>query len=161
MGGVSPLPPFSPEGVVAEFVDLLKSYRISKVTGDRYAGEWPREAFRKHGIKYEPSAEAKGAIYRDFLPLINSGKVRLLANKRLVSQLVGLERNTARGGRDSIDHARGGHDDIANAVAGVLLAAVAKKPQARVGAIDFSGSGKVSWRKNEREPLDLRLVHID
>ena len=28
-------------------------------------------------------------------------------------------RRTARGGRDSIDHAPGGHDDLANAVAGV------------------------------------------
>ena len=38
-------PPFSPEGVVAEFADLLKTYRITKVRGDRYAGEWPREQF--------------------------------------------------------------------------------------------------------------------
>jgi hypothetical protein len=34
-------PPFSPEGVVAEFAGLLKTYRVSKVIGDRYAGEWP------------------------------------------------------------------------------------------------------------------------
>src|SRR5262249_19712611 len=31
---------------------------------------------------------------------------------------------TARGGRDSIDHAPGAHDDIANAVAGALVAAL-------------------------------------
>ena len=53
-------PPFSPEGAVAEFADLLKRYRINKVTGDRYAGEWPREQFAKHGIKYEPSKDPKG-----------------------------------------------------------------------------------------------------
>jgi hypothetical protein len=35
-----------------------------------------------------------------------------------VAQLCGRERRTARGGRDSIDHAPGGHDDLANAVAG-------------------------------------------
>jgi hypothetical protein len=46
----------------------------------------------------------------------------------LISQLHGLERRTARGGRDSIDHAPGAHDDIANAVAGALLLAVAVKP---------------------------------
>jgi hypothetical protein len=34
--------------------------------------------------------------------------------------MVGLERRTARGGRDSIDHAPGAHDDLANAVAGAL-----------------------------------------
>jgi hypothetical protein len=43
----------------------------------------------------------------------------------LLTQLVGLERRTARGGRDSIDHAPGAHDDLANAVAG--LAATAKR----------------------------------
>jgi hypothetical protein len=42
----------------------------------------------------------------------------LLDHPRLVTQLCGLERRTARGGRDSIDHAPGGHDDLANAVAG-------------------------------------------
>ena len=52
------------------------------------------------------------------LPLINSARVELLDNKRLIDQLVGLERTTARSGRDSIDHAPGGHDDIVNAVAG-------------------------------------------
>jgi hypothetical protein len=31
-------PPFSPESVVGEFSALLKSYRVSKITGDRYAG---------------------------------------------------------------------------------------------------------------------------
>ena len=138
-------PPFSPEWVVNEFADLCKSYRISKVTGDRYAGEWPREQFAKRGIKYEPSEHPKGTLYLNFLPLINSGKVRLLGNKRLVSQLVGLERNTARGGKDSIDHARGGHDDVANAVAGALLLATEKRPRMRSGAIAFGTTGQVTW----------------
>ena len=43
----------------------------------------------------------------------------MLDHPRLVNQLVSLERRTARGGRDSIDHAPGAHDDIANVVAGV------------------------------------------
>ena len=55
------------------------------------------------------------------LPMLNAGRCSLLDNQRLISQLCGLERRTARGGRDSIDHAPGGHDDIANAVAGALL----------------------------------------
>lgn len=40
---------------------------------------------------------------------------------RLSAQLCGLERRTARSGKDSIDHAPGGHDDLVNAVAGVLV----------------------------------------
>jgi len=42
----------------------LKSYRISKITGDRYAGEWPLERFRKHGISYEPAQKPKSDLYR-------------------------------------------------------------------------------------------------
>lgn len=114
-------PPFSPAEVVAEFAEVLSSYGIRAVTGDRYAGEWPRERFREHRINYEPSERTKSDIYRDVLPLLNSGQVELLHHSRLTSQLLGLERRTARGGRDSIDHAPGGHDDVANAAAGVLV----------------------------------------
>ncbi|WP_200922199.1 hypothetical protein [Sphingomonas sp. Leaf23] len=113
-------PPFSPEGVVAEFCGLLKLYGIREVTGDRYAGEWPREQFRKHEIAYIVSDKNRSDLYRDMLPVLNSGRVSLLDDPKLINQIVGLERRTARGGRDSIDHAPGGHDDIANAVAGVI-----------------------------------------
>jgi hypothetical protein len=70
----------------------------------------------------------KSDIYRDVLPLLNSRKVQLLDDRRLISQLHGLERRTARGGKDSIDHAPGAKDDVANSVAGALLLAVAVKP---------------------------------
>jgi hypothetical protein len=62
---------------------------------------------------------------------LNSRKVQLLDDRRLISQLHGLERRTARGGRDSIDHGPGAHDDIANAVAGALVLAA--------GESDFAG----------------------
>jgi hypothetical protein len=114
-------PPFSPEQVVTEIAALLKSYRISRVSGDRYAGEWPRERFRLSGIQYDISERPKTDIYRDSLPLLNSGKLELLDHKRLASQLCGLERRTARGGRDSIDHGPAGHDDLCNAALGALL----------------------------------------
>lgn len=111
--------PFSPTEVVEEFAALLKTYRIAKVHGDRYAGEWPREQFRKAGITYEVAKKAKSDLYRDLLPALNSRKIELLDHDRLINQLVGLERRTSRGGRDSIDHAPGAHDDVANAVAGL------------------------------------------
>lgn len=132
-------PPFSPESVVAEFAQLLRTYRISRVTGDRYAGEWPREQFRKYGIAYEPSAKPKSDLYRDLLPLLNSRRCELLDNGRLIAQLTSLERRTTRGGRDSIDHPPSGHDDIANAVAGVLTAIAAPRPQLRYGTIGPMG----------------------
>ena len=52
---------------------------------------------------------------------MNSGRAELLDHVRLSAQLVSLERRTARGGRDTIDHPPGAHDDIANAAAGVLV----------------------------------------
>jgi hypothetical protein len=123
-------PPFSPEAVTEEFAKLIRSYRCTKVYGDRYGGEWPQEQFRKYGVNYEPAGSSKSELYVDLLPLINSGAVDLLEHDRLLLQLTMLERRTARGGRDSIDHPRGGHDDIANAVAGALVTAY-KKPQVK------------------------------
>lgn len=120
-------PPFSPESVVTDFAETLKSYGVHRVTGDRYAGEWPRERFRVHGVTYDLAEHPKSDIYRDCLPLLNSGKIELLDNARLIAQLCGLERRTARGGRDSIDHPPGAHDDLANSVAGALLLASGKR----------------------------------
>ena len=111
-------PPFSPADVVEEFAALVKSYRASRVVGDRYAGEFPRELFRKHGINYECAEQVKSDLFRDLLPLLNSGSIVLPQNDRLVAQLVGLERRVSRGGKDSISHPVNGHDDLANAVAG-------------------------------------------
>ncbi|MHC1947288.1 hypothetical protein IF803_23185 [Bradyrhizobium sp. UFLA06-06] len=113
--------PFSPEDAVAEFAALLKSYGIRIARGDRYAAEWCRESFKKAGIEYRPADLSKSEIYRDLLPRLNSGEVDLLDNQRLATQLLGLERRTARGGRDSIDHAPGAKDDLANATAGCLV----------------------------------------
>jgi hypothetical protein len=116
-------PPFSPEAVVADFAALLKTYRIGRIRGDRYAGEWPREQFRKHGVEYQPADKTKSEIYLETLPLVNSGRVSLLDDKKLVAQLIGLERRTARGGKDSVDHAPGAHDDRVNAAAGAIVLA--------------------------------------
>jgi hypothetical protein len=85
----------------------------------------------------------KSEIYQDLLPLINSGAVDLLDNDRLQQQLVTLERCTSRGGRDSIDHTPGAHDDVANAVAGALVTAF-KEPasQTSIGrSIGASSTG--------------------
>ena len=122
---------------------MLKQYRITKIKGDRYSGEWCRESFRRHGISDDPAPSPKSDLYRDLLPLINSGKVRLLNNKRMIAQLVGLERRTSRAGKDSIDHAPGGHDDVCNAVAGALIMATEKKPAMRQGVIDFARTGRL------------------
>jgi hypothetical protein len=135
-------PPFSPDNVAAEFSELLKAYSISTVHGDRYAGEWPRERFRVHGIEYRVAAKPKSDIYRDLLPILNAGRAELLDHPRLIAQLCSLERRTARGGRDSIDHPVGSHDDVCNAVAGALVTA------SRVMVDDAPIVGCLVWSRN-------------
>jgi hypothetical protein len=73
-----------------------------------------RERFRAHQIEYKLSEKNKSEIYRDALPGLNSGKFELLDHPKLVAQICALERRTARGGRDSIDHPPKQHDDLAN-----------------------------------------------
>ena len=130
-------PPFSPQAVIEDFCVLLKTYKITRVTGDRYAGEFGREPFRQRGIYYACAEKTKSDLFRDLLPMLNSGSIVLPRSDRLVNQLTGLERRTARSGKDSIDHGPGGHDDVANAVAGaadcITAAARHAFPQAAFG----------------------------
>ena len=122
-------PPFSPESVAEEFAETVRSYGVSSVTGDRYGGEWPREQFRKHGVEYALSEKPASDNFRDLLPLLNSGRVELLDHDKLVSELCNLERRTARGGRDSISHPPGLHDDIiASAAIAIVLASSEQRP---------------------------------
>jgi hypothetical protein len=94
------------------FSATLRSYGVPRVTGDRFAGSFSAKAFRSHGIDYEVPKQPKSDIYRNTLPLIMSGRVELLDYAWTINQLCGLERSTARGGKDRIDHQpRVGHDD--------------------------------------------------
>jgi hypothetical protein len=114
-------PPFSPESVVAEFSEVIRRYGLVSVTGDKYAGMWPRERFALHGVQYEVEEKTRSELYQSIIPLINSGKVELLDNTTLIRQLCSLERRTRSSARDLIDHPPGGHDDLANAAAGALV----------------------------------------
>ena len=121
-------PPYSPAAVTSDFAALCKTYGIREVTGDRYAGEFPRELWRTHGLAYRLSELSKSDIYRELIPSLNAYRVTLLDNRRLQVQLLGLERRTNRGtGKDVIDHGPLGKDDAANAACGALLACVAGK----------------------------------
>lgn len=120
-------PPFDPETVVATYTETLKSYGLREVAGDAYAGEWVSSMFQKYGTTYKPSELTRSEIYLECLPLFSQGRIELLDLPVLRTQLLLLERRTRAGGRDSVDHPRGAHDDHANAAAGALrLAAPAK-----------------------------------
>lgn len=114
-------PPFSPEEVVKEYVKDMKRYNVAEVFSDRYGGDWVSERFLKQGVLCTPAKKSKSIIYREVLPMLNSGKVQLLDVPVVNSQLIALERKTRQGGNDLIDHPPGGHDDSINAVAGALV----------------------------------------
>lgn len=106
---------FSPEEAVKKFAAVLGLYRCQSVTGDRYAGEWPRQAFLKYGITYHVAERNRSELYANLEPLINAGEVELLDSPKLTQQLIGLIRKG-----EKIDHPQGEHDDYANAVAGAV-----------------------------------------
>jgi hypothetical protein len=110
--------PQDPAQVCDEFALILKHFGLSRITGDRYSGEWPVSAFRKRGITYQTSQLTKNDIYIHFQPIVSMRKVRLLDNETLKNQLLCLERKTRQGGCDSVEHPRGLFDDLANSVAG-------------------------------------------
>lgn len=139
-------PRFSPEAVVGDFAETLKAWGCYTVRADAFAGGWPVETFAKCGITYSSSADPKARIYERLLPLLNSGRVRLLDHARLKAQLLGLERRTTSSGRDSIDHAPGGHDDVVNAASGALVAASARSGLTLVG-FESAGTRPSAWRR--------------
>jgi hypothetical protein len=109
-----------PEVITQDYADLLRSYRITKVTGDNFAKEWVAGAWRKLGFEYIKSPKAKSELYLECIPLWLRGAVRIPNDPRLVRELRLLERQTHRSGKDTISHPRNEHDDRANAVCGAL-----------------------------------------
>ena len=96
--------------------------KFTKMVGDHYGGEFVKEPFRKHGISYEAEERSvKGSVAKP-----PQRPIVLPRHDRLVAQICGLERRTGRSGKDSIDHAPNGHDDLANAVAGAAAATRSK-----------------------------------
>ena len=114
-------PPFSPEEVVEHFAGLMKSYGISRCTSDRFGGTWIEEPFRKRGITIDMAELSASEIYLEFQVLVSMNKVKLLDHEKLYLQLRALERRARSGGRDQVTHPEGGHDDCANAAAGVCV----------------------------------------
>jgi len=130
-GGV----PFDPRAAVAKFCDILKRYRVSRVTGDRYAGETFRLDFQRLGVEYQPSELTTSELYEQLEPRLNAGEVELLDLPALTEQLLTLVQRGTR-----ITHEGGAHDDFANACAGAVEAA-AKPAYSLPGFFGITPSG--------------------
>jgi hypothetical protein len=156
-------PPFSPERAVSEFCEILRTYKIIRISGDKFGGMWPVEVFRRHGVLYQATEKSSSELYLELLPVLSSGRVEILDSSRLVSQLANLERRTRGGGRDLVSHFRGQHDDLANVVAGVC--SILSK-ESRPGRVYFAGKtsglsrvalgrqGRVYFSRAQRRNLD-------
>jgi hypothetical protein len=151
------LPPFNPEKAVDQFALLMSGYALSRVIGDEYAAEWVVQAFAKHGIGYEPAEYSKSEIYSECLPLFTARLIEVLDIKALEGQLRQLERRPRTTGRDSIDHPRGGHDDLANAALGAAWVC------ARSGAqVNEPGRSSVTHAETNYDVLgrDVQVAQI-
>lgn len=109
---------FSPEQAVKKFAEVLKLYRCVKVTGDHFAGMWPRDAFFKFGIQYEVADKNRSELYATLEPMVNAETVELLDQPKLFQQLIGLMLKGSK-----IDHAPSEHDDHCNSAAGACVLA--------------------------------------
>jgi len=75
----------------------------------------------------------------------------------MIAQFLGLERRTARGGRDSIDHGPGGRDDVANTVAGALVFLTSTRHQMPTGPISGTYGAGGTWRGFDERPKQSAL----
>lgn len=118
--------PHNPYEVIRQMAEVLRKFKIRQVVGDNYSAEFVASAFKSNGFFYEKSKLSKSQLYLELLPSICSQNIELLDDEISINQLSNLERRTRSGGKDSVDHPQGGHDDSANVIAGVNFVASKK-----------------------------------
>jgi hypothetical protein len=148
-------PPFDPRAAVRQFCDVLKSYRITKVTGDAFAGQTFRKDFEDRGVGYEVRSASASLLYERFEPLLNAGEVEQLDVAPLVEQLITL---IWRGNK--ITHEHGAHDDFANAavLAANVVRGLAVDAVPLVGCLTYSPSQ--GWSDQAARPQSAHQAWV-
>lgn len=128
---------------VQEIAVICRRYGISRVVGDKYAGDWPVERFRFAGITYLHPLHKPGVLTYEWQDRVDSSdrymnrsevyleavqffagyQIEIPDDPLLIRELRMLQRSARQGGRDVIDHAPGAHDDRANVAALVAVLA--------------------------------------
>ena len=119
-------PRFVPALVIGELVRLLKFYNnVKEVYGDKFGGGFHSSEWQRHGITFKPCENTTSQNYLTLLPMLLSGRARLLNNQVLRQQLTSLERRVHAGDRETVDHPQiaSAHDDVSCAAAGALVTA--------------------------------------
>jgi hypothetical protein len=133
---------FDPQAATLHFAAVCKEYNVRTVIGDSYTALWVSGAWHASGVKYERSELNKSQIYLEALPLFARHLVRMPNHPKLLKELRLLDLYNHRGGRQTVDHPRGAHDDHANAVCGCLR------------ALSNSSSYNTNYRAWNGEPSD-------
>jgi hypothetical protein len=89
-------------------------------------------------------------LYLSLLAAVNSRAIDVPDLPELLRELRGLERRQGTAGRDKVDHGPGQHDDLANALAGLVHAV----PAQRFGGVVLTGG----MMQSEKERLGGVLV---
>jgi len=143
-----------PADVVKEYSELLKQYRVTEVVGDRYSGEWVRQAFQNEGIEYRISDVTASEAFLELLPILDQGSIELLDDRKQTDQLLALERKKGTSGKDRISHPPGGHDDRAVALA---LSAVNNSPAVEHSEVEIRARPTVNWSTTRHQNPMYRM----
>ena len=118
-------PRFVPAAVIAEYANVLRSYRITEICGDKFAGGFHSDEWQRNGIRFKACENTTSGNYLFALPMLLSARARLLDSLTLRNQLAGLERKVTPTGHEQVTHDQhsGAHDDLATSVCGELVTA--------------------------------------
>jgi hypothetical protein len=118
-------PRFVAAEVIKEFAILLKSYGCYECSGDKFGGGLVSDEWLRNGIRFKESEYTTSENYLRALPMIMSGRARLLDNAQLRHQLTSLERSVTLSGHEIVRHPQisSSHDDLATSLCGALVIA--------------------------------------
>ena len=132
-------PKFNPDELTSQYTDLVKRYKINKVYGDKFSGDWASNSWAKHDISYERSEKTKSELYLEAESPFNTERVDIPSKELAITQLKNLIRKTRSGGKDSVDTDSGQPEDEANVIAGVIWLLTGGKESG--GACEISDVG--------------------
>jgi hypothetical protein len=141
-------PRFVPAQVIAEYAELLKLYGVTEVQGDKYAIGFHAAEWRNHGIEFIACERTTSENYLHCLPVLLAGRVRLVDNITLRSQLCALERRVGANDKETVTHPAhaSAHDDVACAACGAISLA------AKYGKYNYPDD--MDWVSGPSDPAD-------
>lgn len=154
--------PFNANDLTHEYALLCKEYRIGRVIGDAYAGQWVAQAWETTGVRYEKAELNASMLYLESLPLWTRGLVSIPDYPPLIRELRLLERIPGRIGKDQVTHPRNCHDDLANVTCAALAMAASTTTmnvaamKAVVAKLQMMGPYNSRRPLGERRP-DMRI----